>query len=378
MDKKKLLKLLRKDEGSKLDFKEVLNLKTYTEKKEFAKDVCALANSGIGRAYLIIGIRDKTKSIIGVSNLEQLNEEKIQQIISTRCDPPIPVLVENFDINKKKIVVITIFDGEQKPYQLRDSGAFYIRRGSVTDVMRKSEILNVFQERLDLNIETCPIVNANEKLLDEELISSYFESKGVKLDSKNRDFLLNSSNIVRVDRVSDDKRCTLGGLLVFSKINSIVIPYNLIKILDKESEEVVIIQGTLLDMIDSASNYIVKVIPKKYPVNAIIEAIKNAVLYRDYTLSDCIEIVIDKSEISVKNPGRFIESSDTYRMNYAKRNMWIYEKLITLDKEQRFTGDGQGFRRMTKMIKDIGSIKIEDSSNENTVKVIFPGVDSIN
>ena len=64
MDRKKLLKLLRQDEGGKLDFKEVLHLKTSSDKKEFVKDVCALANSSGGRAYLVIGIREDRKSVV--------------------------------------------------------------------------------------------------------------------------------------------------------------------------------------------------------------------------------------------------------------------------------------------------------------------------
>ncbi|MGL4990441.1 MAG: AlbA family DNA-binding domain-containing protein [Sarcina sp.] len=103
MDKKKLLRIIRQNEGSKLDFKEKMSLSTDSEKKEFAKDVCALANSIGGRAYLVIGIQDKSKKIVGVEDIKSLNEERMQQIISARCDPPIPIGVENFVINKKTL-----------------------------------------------------------------------------------------------------------------------------------------------------------------------------------------------------------------------------------------------------------------------------------
>ncbi|WP_297435749.1 helix-turn-helix domain-containing protein [uncultured Clostridium sp.] len=377
MDRKKLLKLLRQDEGGKLDFKEVLHLKTSSDKKEFVKDVCALANSSGGRAYLVIGIRDKSKQVIGTA-IEKLNEERIQQIITSRCDPPIPISVETFQINRKNILVITIFDGEQKPYQVRETGAFYIRRGSITDVMRKGELLNVFQDKLDLNVETCPIVNANEKLLDEILINSYFSFRGIIIDENNRDFLLSSSNIIKIDRADGEKRCTLGSLLVFSKVNSLMIPYNMIKIMGKDrAMEEIIVQGDLLSIIDEASEHIKAILPIEYPYQAIVEAIKNAVLYRDYTLSNCIEVIIGEEEIIVKNPGRFIESSSNYIMNYSKRNMWIYEKLITLDRDGRFTRNGQGFKRMNKMLKSLGHIRVEDSEIDMTVKVIFPGIGAL-
>ena len=45
MDIKKLMNLIKKNEGRKLDFKLILDIDTDSGKKEFAKDVCAIANS---------------------------------------------------------------------------------------------------------------------------------------------------------------------------------------------------------------------------------------------------------------------------------------------------------------------------------------------
>ncbi len=49
MDTCKLMALLKREEGPKLDFKAKINLETYGEKKEFVKDVIAMANSRGGR-----------------------------------------------------------------------------------------------------------------------------------------------------------------------------------------------------------------------------------------------------------------------------------------------------------------------------------------
>ncbi|MGL4741214.1 MAG: AlbA family DNA-binding domain-containing protein [Sarcina sp.] len=373
MDIKKLLRIIRREEGNKLDFKETLKLNLESEKKEFAKDVCALANSRGGRAYLVIGIRDKSKKIIGVSDECNLSEERVQQIISSRCDPPIPISLEEFYINQKKIIVITIFDGEQKPYQIKDTGAFYIRRGSITDVMRKGELLNVFQEKLDLDVESCPIVNSDERMLDENLLKKYFFKKGIELNNDNRDFLLVSSNILKIDKISGVKMCTLGSLLVFSEINSLCIPYNMIKIFNEIDNKNILFQGSLLSIIDASSSYIKAILPEWYPSDAILEAIKNAVLYRDYTLSNCIEVILGKNNIIVDSPGKFIEGNKGREFNYSKRNMWIYEKLISLDDEQRFLRSGHGFKRMNNNLKSLGKVKLIDNKERAKVRVIFPG-----
>lgn len=378
MDIKKLLRIIRKEENGKLDFKERMSINTEAEKKEFSKDVCAIANSKGGRGYIIVGIQDKTKKIVGVEDTSKLNEERMQQIISSRCDPPIPISVEKFLINQKRVLVITIFDGDQKPYQVRDTGAFYIRRGSITDFMRKSELVNVFQDKLDLNIETCGVVNSSKKLLNDRLLKNYFNAKGIELTEENRNFLLSSSNIIKIDKYTGEDICTLGGILVFSEFNSLAIPYNFIKVSDSEKKKKdVYIQGALISMIDKAKEHIKRFLPKGYPSSAIIEAVKNAILYRDYTLSNYIEVIIGSEEIIVKNPGKFIENSEDYMINYSKRNMWIYEKLITLDTKNRFVGDGNGFKRMNLTLDNLGKVKVIESKSEETVKVIFPGTKSL-
>ena len=84
-------------------------------------------------------IRDSNKA-------KSLDEEKIQQVISSRCEPPIPITVEIVNLDGIDIGIITIFDGGQKPYQIKETGAFHIRRGSITDIMRKSELVAAFEE----------------------------------------------------------------------------------------------------------------------------------------------------------------------------------------------------------------------------------------
>lgn len=91
-------------------------------------------------------------------------EEQIQQIISSRIDPPVPVSLEVLQYHGKKLAVINIYDSDQKPYQTRENGVFYIRRGSTTDTMRKEEIISSLQDSLSLNIELCSIVKSDEKI----------------------------------------------------------------------------------------------------------------------------------------------------------------------------------------------------------------------
>ena len=382
MDKKKLLNLIKRNEGEKLDFKERIDYLTEGTKKELVKDICAIANSRGGRGYIIIGVRDKTKEIIGVGNISYISEERIQQIVTSRCEPPIPITLDEVMIDDKKILVITIYNGHQKPYQVRDNGAFYIRRGSTNDIMRKQELISAFQEGLSFTVEVCPIIRSDITLLDLNLVKKYFQYKGVELTEENRDFLLNISNIIYKDNITGEEMCTLGGLLVFSNLNSIYIPHNMVKVINKISDDeynVLTIQGTLIDIIDKTDEALNKILPENYPTKAVIEAVKNAVLYRDYSqVNKVIEVIVSSKNVIVTSPGLFIKKAKTNFMSYARRNMWIYEKLIMLDDKNRFSKSGSGFLVMRKAFKGIGKIKIIEYKEGESVRVIFPGTSYIN
>lgn len=385
MNKKKLLSLIKKNEGPKLDFKLKLILDCESGKKELAKDVCAIANSKGGRGYIIVGIQDKTKFIVGLDKDNIYSEEQIQQIITSRCEPPIPIIVDIVDIDNKKICIITIYDGYQKPYQIRESGSFYIRRGSTTDTMRKQELIESFEENLDFSIETLPIIKSNINLLNMDLVEKYFNRKGIKLTDINKKYLLESTGITYIDKETREEKCTLGGLLVFSDSNSICIPQNMIKIInkqDKDKYESTIISGNLLSMIDKSETILKNILPSKYPILPIIESINNAVLYREYShINRIIEVFISEKIVIIDSPGQMIQGNISNQKfnykNYNKRNMWLYEKLITLDDTNRFINNGEGFRRIKNAFafndKMQNKVRFVNSQFEDTFKVILPG-----
>ncbi|MGH4118294.1 AlbA family DNA-binding domain-containing protein [Clostridium sp.] len=377
MDAKKISLLLKRDEGTKLDFKQKIDIVIESGKKELAKDICAIANSRGGRGYLVIGVEDKTKKVIGIDTSE-FKEEQLQQIISSRCEPPIPISIEFVVYQSKTLAILTIYDGGQKPYQLRENGAFYIRRGSTTDTMRKEELISVLQENLSLNIETMPIIRSDVSSLKFDLIDKYFLNKGILVNEENRLGFMDNTGITFIERDYNKRVVTLGGLLVFSSVNSIYIPHNMIKIINKVNnkfDEVMIIQGDLLEMLDSVEELFKNIFPVKYPIAAVYEAVKNAILYRDYTIFyKEIEIIINYNSVSVVSPGNLLFSTKINNHNSLKRNMWIYDKLITLDDRKRFAKSGRGFAGMKKAFTKYGKVIFVDSEKDNSFKVIFPGI----
>ncbi|MBU3159926.1 putative DNA binding domain-containing protein [Clostridium frigoris] len=377
MDLKRISMLLKRDEGTKLDYKQKIDILLESGKKELAKDVSAIANSRGGRGYIIIGVEDKTKRIIGI-DANEFKEEQIQQIISSRCEPPIPISIDFIVYQSKNVAIITIYDGGQKPYQLRENGAFYIRRGSTTDTMRKEELISSLQENFNLNIETMPIMNSDINSLNFDIINKYFENKRILVNNDNRLEFMDNAGITFIERDYNKRVVTLGGLLVFSSMNSIYLPHNMIRIVNKVNDkfdEVILVQGNLLDMLDRVEDFLKKIFPSNYPIIAVHEAVKNAILYRDYTIFyKEIEIFVNYNSVSVVSPGNLLLSTEVNTHNYLKRNMWIYDKLIALDDKKRFIKSGKGFARMKKDFIKFGKVIFVNSKDDNTFKAIFPGV----
>lgn len=377
MDTKKFLNLLKKMEGPKLDFKQLMNIDNDSGRRELAKDVCAIANSRGGRGYIIIGIEDKTKKIIGVD--KNFSEEKIQQIISSRIEPPVPISLETLKYKGKNIVIINIYDGPQKPYQMRENGAFYTRRGSTNDTMRKQEIISALQQNLNVNMELCPIPHSKLNCIDNYMVDKYFLSQGIKVNDENRLELMEDASIVYMDKDSGKYVATLGGLLIFSNVNNVYIPHNMIKIvnnINKNFKRISIIQGNLLSIMDKAEDVIKNIITvKSYPTEGVNEGIRNAVLYRDYSdFSRIIDIIVGNNSIVITSPGMLSNRKDTNYYNYTRRNMWIYEKIIALDSEKRYIGIAAGFNRMQKLFKSVGRVKFINSIKDDYFRIIYPGV----
>ena len=377
MNKKKLLSLIQQRENTKLDFKLKIDISSESGKKELAKDVCAIANSKGGRGYLIIGVEDRTKRLVGINRIKSLDEEKIQQVVSSRCEPPIPIKVEVLEIDGVDIGIITIFDGGQKPYQIKETGAFHIRRGSITDIMRKSELVASFEENQLLTVETCKVVTSSAEFLNRELIEKYFKIKGITINKENESFLLESAGIAYLDKRSRKLRCTFGGLLVFCNNNNICIPNNAIRIINKINNNYsksIMINGNLLDMIDKTEEEMYKLLPDNYPVYAVMEAVKNSIMYREYSIIDkLIEVIVTKTSIIIISPGQLVSKSDVVgEMSYNKRNMWIYDKLISLDEGRRFINDGNGLVRIKEAFRGKRKVRLINSILDDCFKVILP------
>jgi ATP-dependent DNA helicase RecG len=373
MDADRIKQFLKRKEGPKLDFKQILNLNTESEKKELTKDVIAIANSRGGRGYILFGVEDKTKRVIGVDP-SGFSEEQIQQIIHHRSDPPVPVRVDFAEYEGVTLAVITVFNSRHKPHQMLQTGAFYIRRGSTTDIARRSEIAGMMQENGLKSYETVPLATAAMDDLDKNLLHDYF--KNLQVESENPDLVLMEA----LGFIAETGDCTysptIGAMLLFGKNPSIFLPHCYIKIVCRD--RVSHITGNIFEMLKKSTDCIREIVNDSgYPFEAFEEALANAIMHRDYLdIGRGIHVEVKDNYIEISNPGALIAGNSVMKYmrdkNPHRRNPWLYQRLLIMDRQKRFLDAGTGMSRMKKAFSGRGNVKFINIGSSNLFKVILP------
>lgn len=373
MDVQKLKQLLKQEECEKLDFKAELHVSTEGEKRELVKDVTAMANTRGGRGHIIFGVEDKTKRILGIDP-KVFQEETIQQIIYSRTDPPVPVKLDLVNIKDKTVAVLTVFRSRHAPHQMLQTGAFYIRRGSTTDFVRRAELASMMQENGLMTFETVLVNDASVDDLDMERINKFFTGMNVSVEQPQY-ILMEAFGFIR-KRGNGDYCPTIGGLLLFGKNPHIFLPQCYVRITHGENTEIVL--GNILELLEKVTCKIQDIINQEdYPLEAVEEALANALIHRDYLdLSRGVSVVIKDKNIEFINPGAFTGGSKTY-MHLKdwvpqRRNAWLYQRLITIDEKRRFLRTGVGINRIRKAMEKFGTVKFINLGKQNSFKVVLP------
>ncbi len=376
----KLEELLKAGESEKLDYKQEFSLDTETKKKEFVKDITAIANSKGGRGYLIFGVTDKTRKVVGIGQRHP-SEETVFQVISTRCDPPVPVRYEEINYKGKTVIVLTIFKSSQRPHQILQTGTFYIRRGSTTDIARRYEIASMLQDNGLVCYETTAIRNASLSDFDQDMLDKYL-LKRFAGDEKAHLLILESMGFISYNNEAKEYNPTAGGLLIFGKMPQRFLPSTGIRV--EFNSKTTLFEGNIPTMLDSIEKFISeKALLKDYPINAIYEALYNAVVHRDYwdNTRETVVIIRHKS-VEITNPGAIWNTDGIINMENdiypPRRNSWLYQRLLLTDKKDRFLNSPIGIRTLNDSFEKYGlRVKYINLVKKNLFKVVLPGIDDI-
>lgn len=207
LDPKDIVKLIESGESSKVEFKE-----DSVHNTRIAMEMAAFANFKGG--VILLGISDDGE-IKGLTRRD--NEERVMNICSSVIEPRIVPEYETLVIDGKKIAVITVDIGKEKPYAVLKEGRrhYYIRVGSTVRESNQRELMRMFQDSALLHIEALPTGAVFTDLERHLVIEHFRDYRNINLETFGEEefkrALINSSIM------TEEGRLTIAGCLLFAR-----------------------------------------------------------------------------------------------------------------------------------------------------------------
>ncbi len=221
--------------------------------------------------------------------------------------------------------------------------------------------------------------------LDDSIVNDYIHRTGLTGTEEEYYTLLEGIGIIGRDEDNDGYHPTVGGLLIFGYDPQLYLAHTGIRLIDKlsASSKIMHYRGPIWKMLNDMEAYLkqrVSRIKAEYPVDAVIEAVANATIHRDYfSLGREIVVLLEGSRIEVSNPGVACGDGDIPALvkeyNPCRRNQWLYQRLLTLDTNRRFLQSGRGMERIYEAFRQHGGARIMNNEKRNLFKVVLPGPD---
>ena len=354
--------------------------KTIEFKREYMDDikyvVIAFANTEGGKLY--IGINDDG-TICGVSDVDN-NMLKLTNMIRDVVRPDVTMFTDCTveQIDGKQIIVLTVQRGTARPYYLHSKGVrpegVYVRQGASSVPASETAILNMIKETSGDCYEDARSINQQ---LTFEKATAYFNKKGVDFgDAQKRTLNLISK---------DGTYSNLGMLLSDQCIATIKMAVfeGSKKSIFKDRKE---LMGSILQQLEDAYSYIDqfnhtraefegldRIDKRDYPPEAVREALLNAIVHKDYSVSGStlISIFDDRIEfVTIGGLVRGISYDDIMLGVSALRNQHLANVFYRL---QLIEAYGTGILKINECYMDKAAKPIIEVSN-NAFKITLPNL----
>jgi len=303
-------------ESRRLEFKEAL-----PKGDQLARSVVAFANGAGGK--VVFGVRNEPRRIVGIPEDKLfLLEERISSLIFDRCAPIIIPEIYIQAVEGNSLLVVEIFPGPQKPYYLKSKGKHkgtYIRIGSSNRPASHEMLETLERQRRKISFDALPVQDVSLEELDldrfkrdyrkatgRHLQDSHLKNMGLFVEEQNRLWPANAA--VLLSDSPARKR-----LFPYAKIECARFKGTDTKVfLDQAS-----IDEPIYAAIEPCLTFIKKNIALgsrigevfredrwEYPLEAVREAIANAIIHRDYSiLGSDIKVAIFDDMLEITSPG---------------------------------------------------------------------------
>lgn len=369
MTPEELNKILVDYESADLEFKQDIST---GEKDREIKAIVAFSNCRGGK--IILGVKEdgRDRKVVGLIEPQSV-ELGLRNKIRAKCLPDPDPKIEFVKIAGYTCMVVTVPKGEKPPY--RFNGTPLLRRGSGIVEATEEEVATLYRDRSTDGPEMTPVITATVDDLDLSSAAEFLKA-GSSLPPSGESV---EKILFRMGLISESAgalRPTIAGLLLFGKNPQQFLPHAKIKADVKHNnddtnwDDLEEITGTIFEQAKKCEDFVRRNMARSarvigferveqpdLPIEALREAVVNALVHRDYgVVGSEVLFQIRADIVKIANPGRLMPPLTmgailSGSFSPSTRNPILASALVQrglMDKR------GSGFFRMKKAMRDYG------------------------
>ena len=379
METVEIMQILAQGEDSRNQFKRNVN-----NTDALAIEIIAFSNTLGGRIF--IGVDDDGRVIGLTSNDVHRINNLLSNAASQNVKPPVNPLTEIAMIGEKRIMIIDITKGINKPYQDRN-GIFWVKSGAdKRKATSREEIQRLFQDSGMVHADIVPAEGMTVADMDMPYFREFFLKRyGEALDEQSIPLGQTITNL----NLGKNEELNLTGALLFAQspssrlpsfiVKAAVFPGNIVaadSYIDSRD-----ITGKISEIFQKTISFIlsnIRQVQGEQTVNAVgkpeiprivlEELVANALVHRDYFISAPIRIFIFSDRVEIISPGNLPNNLTVANIKAGNSNIrnpvlasFAYQVLP-------YRGFGSGILRALENYPDIDFI---DDGNGNLFKCII-------
>ena len=343
-----------------------------TGTSNLGREICAFANATGG--IILIGVADDGE-ITGVGNHNDL-KSKVQSIARS-AEPPIAVDVENIG----EVLSITVPEQHSKPYSF--GGKFFIREGATSQQMGRTEIREFFFKEGLIHFDETPCTNYDlERDLSPEIWSRFVQHAHLPEGLETR-LALDNLHLTK-----DGKMTHAGAWLLCDDITRYTLQAHVTCAMFRGTNKTYILDrkdfaGDLYAIYEEVMVYLqaklnTALIPHargrderlELPVDALREALVNAIAHRDYRSTANVQLYIFYDRLEIVTPGGLPAGmrEEDLGVKSVPRNPLLFGMFYRMGMVEQV---GSGIKRIREMCRDYGVAEPVIEVSENWVTITF-------
>lgn len=353
--------------------------------QEAVETAAAFANTGGGT--VLIGVTDR-REIRGIT----IGKETLRNFsnrIAQATEPRVTLEIRPVDIEGKSVLWIRIAESDLKPVAVK--GVCYRRVGNSNRVMSPQEIAQMHLNATGQTWDGLLVTRAGMDDIDEKKVEWYLTRRETIRNVSKPQGMSMAALLENINGVSDDGTPTHAGLLFFGKHTQRRFFYNAqLRVVRFKGTSVIhpVIDrvdcfDTLWENVNAAEEFIRKNIRLlsfrtsrsfqrddkfEYPLNALREAIINALIHRNYQETADVRVFIFDNRVEIINPGTFPEGVSPDEPTHKPVNPTLSQLMFDIGFIERY---GAGIRMMRRLCQEWGNTEPRYEFHPLETKIIF-------